>query len=240
MNSSQCRVEKIHRIHYIADSRRDPQNDDWNTVWTWAVYRKNYLHINVQRHSMVGRRKGRNVYCEFQNCGRSCEKIRGRSLVVSWAWIRKEVVRNTHTYKPNGEWDRVAEDMMLNFSETGHPVFPDIQCFGTTRFEKQKERKFVCTLLWRRQKTVEVVLRTIISSISSVSTEQWQTCATSWLAESLIVQNVQGNLLLRTIQKLRFFLKNCWQRTNRFGPMRTCKETCCTFISFNWPNYAPM
>ena len=29
----------------------------------------------------------------------------------------------THTYKPNGKWDRVAEDMMLNFSESGHPVF---------------------------------------------------------------------------------------------------------------------
>ena len=28
----------------------------------------------------------------------------------------------THTYKPNGKWDRVAEDMMLNFSESGHPV----------------------------------------------------------------------------------------------------------------------
>ena len=29
----------------------------------------------------------------------------------------------THTYKPNGEWDRVAEDMMLNFSDGGHPEF---------------------------------------------------------------------------------------------------------------------
>ena len=28
----------------------------------------------------------------------------------------------THTYKPNGKWDRVAEDMMLNFSERGHSV----------------------------------------------------------------------------------------------------------------------
>ena len=38
-------------------------------------------------------------------------------------------------------------------------------------------------------------------SISSVSAEQWRTCATNWLAESLVVQNVQVNLLLRTIQK---------------------------------------
>ena len=26
-------------------------------------------------------------------------------------------------YKPNGEWDDVAEHMLLNFSESGHPVF---------------------------------------------------------------------------------------------------------------------
>ena len=28
-----------------------------------------------------------------------------------------------HTYKPNGEWDTVAEIMMINFCESGHPVF---------------------------------------------------------------------------------------------------------------------
>ena len=41
-------------------------------------------------------RKRRNVYCDFQNCSRIYQKIRARTLVVSWAWIRKEVVRNTH------------------------------------------------------------------------------------------------------------------------------------------------
>ena len=29
----------------------------------------------------------------------------------------------THTDKPDGEWDRTAESMMLNFAESGHPVF---------------------------------------------------------------------------------------------------------------------
>ena len=27
------------------------------------------------------------------------------------------------TYKPNGEWDHIAEDMMINFIESGHPAF---------------------------------------------------------------------------------------------------------------------
>ena len=50
----------------------------------------------------------------------------------------------THTYKPNGKWDRVAEDMMLNFSESGHPVFR-----GSSAFERGALRsKGVFTLLW--------------------------------------------------------------------------------------------
>ena len=30
---------------------------------------------------------------------------------------------STHEYKPHGEWDRVAEQRMMEFSESGHPVF---------------------------------------------------------------------------------------------------------------------
>ena len=41
----------------------------------------------------------------------------------------------THTYTPNGEWDRVAEDMMLNFCESGHPVFR-----GSSALERDLER----------------------------------------------------------------------------------------------------
>ena len=29
----------------------------------------------------------------------------------------------THTYKPNGDWNRVADIMMINFSESGHLIF---------------------------------------------------------------------------------------------------------------------
>ena len=29
----------------------------------------------------------------------------------------------THARKPNGEWNRVAEIMTVNFAESGHPIF---------------------------------------------------------------------------------------------------------------------
>ena len=30
---------------------------------------------------------------------------------------------STHNSRPQGEWDRVAELMMIRYSESGHPVF---------------------------------------------------------------------------------------------------------------------
>ena len=38
----------------------------------------------------------------------------------------------THVHKPNGEWDEVAEIMMINLSESGHPVFR-----GSSAFESK-------------------------------------------------------------------------------------------------------
>ena len=29
----------------------------------------------------------------------------------------------THVSKPNGEWNRVAENMMIKCAESGHPIF---------------------------------------------------------------------------------------------------------------------
>ena len=88
--------KKFPKIHYIADSHRDPEHDDWNSVWTWAIARTNHLHVNVQRQCVGRKRKQRIVYCEFQNRSRICKKIRARTLVVSWAWIGIEMVRNSY------------------------------------------------------------------------------------------------------------------------------------------------
>ena len=35
---------------------------------------------------------------------------------------------STHKSKPQREWDRVAELMMIKFSESGHPVFSCHEC----------------------------------------------------------------------------------------------------------------
>ena len=35
----------------------------------------------------------------------------------------------THTDKPDGSWDRMAEEMMLNFSDSDHPIFRAFSAF---------------------------------------------------------------------------------------------------------------
>ena len=40
---------KFPKIHHIADPRRDSKDDDWIKVWSRAIQKKDYLHVNVQR-----------------------------------------------------------------------------------------------------------------------------------------------------------------------------------------------
>ena len=62
----------------------------------------------------------------------------------------------THTYKPNGKWDRVAKDMMLNFSEVDVPYSLDPVLWSQG---KGKLSLHFCGV----DDTAELVLRTIIS-----------------------------------------------------------------------------
>ena len=68
----------------------------------------------------------------------------------------------THVYKPNGEWDDVADIMMINFSESGPPVFG-----GSSAFErgdlKSKGKGQLSIHFNGSDETVEVMLRTVIS-----------------------------------------------------------------------------
>ena len=54
----------------------------------------------------------------------------------------------THVHKPDVEWNEISEIMMLNFSESGHPVFR-----GSSALEraKQKEKQVDSTYQWLRR-----------------------------------------------------------------------------------------
>ena len=53
----------------------------------------------------------------------------------------------TYTDKPDGSWDRTEEEMMLNFSGSGHPIFRASSAFER-RITKQRRRQEVNALQW--------------------------------------------------------------------------------------------
>ena len=68
----------------------------------------------------------------------------------------------THVNKPDGEWDKTAEGMMLNFAESGDLVF---RASGAVESGELKSKgKGVITIHFNGgDETIELILRTIIS-----------------------------------------------------------------------------
>ena len=46
---------------------------------------------------------------------------------------------------PQGAWDNIAEDMLLEFAESGHPFFRATTPLSRGQLEKQRTRKVVYT-----------------------------------------------------------------------------------------------
>ena len=75
-------------------------------------------------NDIVRRGKGKKEFCIASSL--NVAEYARRFAQGHWSFLgpRSETKRyGTRTYKPNGGWDRTAESMMLNFAESGHPVF---------------------------------------------------------------------------------------------------------------------
>ena len=67
------------------------------------------------------------------------------------------------TCKPDGDWDRIAERMMMNFAESGHPVFRAASALE--RGELRSEEKGKKSIHFNGgEENIELILRTIISA----------------------------------------------------------------------------
>ena len=93
----------------------------------------------------------------------SCEKIFIRKMAFFGPGSEKKWY-STFDSKPQGEWDRVAELMLIKFGESGHPVFRATSplCRGVL---KSKGGGKLSIHFCADQGTIETVFRTIISVI---------------------------------------------------------------------------
>ena len=74
--------------------------------------------------------------------------------------IRTCSLYRTHVNKPNGEWSRVTKIMMINFAESGHPVF---RATLERRELRSKEKGKKSIHFNGSNETVDLILRTVIS-----------------------------------------------------------------------------
>ena len=56
---------------------------------------------------------------------------------------------STCNERPQGEWDRVAQLMMIRFRESGHPVFRATSPLSRGTLKKQRRWKIIFSLLYR-------------------------------------------------------------------------------------------
>ena len=123
-----------------------------------AVQRQDHLHVNVQRHCMG--RKGNTERCEYDSL--TVANYARRFPRGRWSFLghgSEKKWYGTHSEKPDGAWDKTAEQMMMNFAETSHPIFRASSAFerGEAKW-KGKSIHFNGS-----EENIEYILRTIIS-----------------------------------------------------------------------------
>ena len=114
-------MEYLPRIHHIAALQQSPRIHVKNERRTRRFHRTDYLHVDVQRHlvEIYRQQKRMRVRCSTRLCAQ-------RFGAGQWSFLRPVSEKkwySTREGSPQGEWDKIAELMMVKFTESGHPVF---------------------------------------------------------------------------------------------------------------------
>ena len=86
---------------------------------------------------------------------------------------------------PQGEWDRIAEDMLLEFAKSGHPIFRATTPLSRGKLKSKGKGKVSIRLQVLNQKQLIQSIALFFLSISSVFTGQWQQYAKNLWANQI-------------------------------------------------------
>ena len=116
------RVEYFHRIHHIAALQQSPRVPVKNERRARRICRTDHLQSMFSDISWGSEDNE-------QECELSAQLVSIYARRFSpgrWSFFgpgSEKKWYSTHGSRPQGGWDRVAELMMIKFSESGHPVF---------------------------------------------------------------------------------------------------------------------
>ena len=117
------RVEYFPRIRYVAALRQSQKFTVKIECRTWKIHWTDHLHVGVQRHLMLVS-KDNEEECELS--AKLVSIYATRFSPGRWSFLgpgSEKKWYSTCDSKPHGEWDRVAELMMIRIGVSGHPVF---------------------------------------------------------------------------------------------------------------------
>ena len=156
------RVEYFPRIQYVAAQSRS-QTFAVEIRWdTREFYRKDYLHVDVQRHLMWIKRQWKRMRVKCSTRFSFCKKTWNRTMIMSWSWFREEVVfyqcrQSTRWMRQNGGED----DVRIRRKRTSN--FPCYKSIVQRSAQNQRWRKLSIHYC-ADQETIKTVFRTIVSA----------------------------------------------------------------------------
>ena len=77
--------------HVAAQSRRQKFTVEIRRD-TREFHRKDYIHVDVQRHLMRITRQWKRMRVKCQSRFSTCKEVWNRTMVISWSWFREKVV----------------------------------------------------------------------------------------------------------------------------------------------------
>ena len=90
-----------------------------------------------------------------------CKKIWSRTIVIHWSWLREEVVFKEDS--PQGIWDKLAEKMLIEFAESGCPIFRATSPLSRGQLKSKGHGKLSIHFA-AVQETIETIFRIIVSA----------------------------------------------------------------------------
>ena len=193
-------------VLYLGKMSENPQS---NTVWkdklTWFKSSSQYRTLMGEPEQFQGRIIFMSMFNEIiwgyedneTECIANSTLVSEKKRFPAGHWSFLGLGSETKWYstcneRPQGEWDRVAELMMIKFRESGHPVFRATSPLSRSRkAQKQREWKIIFITSVPMEIRLKLFFAQLCLLISSASTEQSQTCVKNTVA----VEQEQGDLL---------------------------------------------
>ena len=99
----------------------------------------------------------------------------GRFGIGQWSFIGPGSEKKWYPSEnsPQGAWDHIAEEMLLQFAESGHPIFRATTPLSRGHLKSGGRGKCPYTSVLNQTQLIQFIALFFLS-ISSVSTEQWQ------------------------------------------------------------------